>query len=362
MKRSILPLPPNRTRRNYRGGRLLDAWEGRAPARDGDRPEDWLASTTPARNPGLPPIEQEGLAAVELDGRRLTVAELFAAAPEHWLGAAHAAALGPQLGFLAKFLDSAMRLHVQAHPTRAFARRRLNSRWGKLETYVILAVRPESEPYLRLGFQRAPSPAEWRRIVLEQDLAAMDACFDKVPVRPGEVWYIPGGVPHAIGPGLLVLETMEPTDLVVRCEFEREGIVVPPEARFMGRDPEFALGIFDLTAQSVAEVTARLRVAPRRRLESATARVEELIGPEHTDCFAIERVTATGPARYAKSARVHLGIVTRGRGRVAAGAERLDVQPGAHFLLPAACEAVDVLPAPGEELEWVAVKPGDGEN
>ena len=63
----------------------------------------------------------------------------------------------------------------------------------------------------------------------KQDKARMDGCFEKIPVQVGEVWYIPGGMPHAIGEGITMLEIMEPSDLVVRCEFEREGIVVPGE-------------------------------------------------------------------------------------------------------------------------------------
>ena len=153
----LLPLPPNRTRRNYVGGKLLELWEGKAEGVDGDRPEDWIASTTVASNPGLPLIEDEALAFVEVGGERMKLADLFAREPGYFLGERHVGAVGLQLGFLAKLLDSAMRLHVQAHPTKAFAQEHLNSRWGKLETYVILAVRPGIQPYIRLGFQRAPS-------------------------------------------------------------------------------------------------------------------------------------------------------------------------------------------------------------
>ena len=74
----------------------------------------------------------------------------------------------------------------------------------------------------------------------KQDKARMDGCFEKIPVQVGEVWYIPGGMPHAIGEGITMLEIMEPSDLVVRCEFEREGIVVPEDGRFMGRGWTFA--------------------------------------------------------------------------------------------------------------------------
>ncbi len=116
--KSICLLPPNRVRRNYRGGAMLDALAGVDNPVDGDRPEDWLASTTEARNPGLQEIPGEGLAHItDSDGRQYTVKEMFEKYPEHFLGKKHLDKLGTNLGFLAKFLDSSMRLHVQAHPT-----------------------------------------------------------------------------------------------------------------------------------------------------------------------------------------------------------------------------------------------------
>ncbi len=357
-KHWILPLPPNRVRRNYLGGALLERWEGNPDGTDGDRPEDWLASTTPARNPGLPPIEDEGIATVRADGQILRVSDLFAAQPDHWLGREHVASVGPQPGFLMKLLDSSMRLHVQAHPTRQFAREHLDSRWGKLETYVVLAVRDGTKPFIRLGFQHAPEPEEWRRIVLEQDIAAMDACFEPVPVHPGEVWVIPGGLPHAIGPGLLVLETMEPTDLVVRCEFEREGLVVPPEARFMGRDPDFALGIFELTSRPVSEIRDRYQVVPRVLRSDRFCTVEELIGSSETDCFTINRIIVSGRARYDKTDQIHVGVVTSGDGQVGIGAELLPVRQGSRFIVPAAAEVMDLHAGASEKLELALARPG----
>ena len=336
---------------------LLDLWEGRPIGRDGDRPEDWVASTTRAVNPGLSPVPDEGLACVGIDERRITVAELFAREPAHFLGADHVARVGTELGFLLKLLDSAMRLHVQAHPTKEFAREHLNSRWGKLETYVILAARPGTDATIRLGFQRAPSPEEWRRIVLDQDIDAMDACFDPVPVAPGEVWHIPGGLPHALGEGLLVLETMEPTDLVVRCEFEREGIVVPPPARFMQRDPDFALQIFDLTSVSVDEVRQRYRATPEVVTDDVGVRVEALIRPEHTDCFSIDRVSVSQPGAISKTPQVHIGVVTVGAGEVRVRNESVRVRQGSRFLIPAAADSIEVVPAHGA-LEVVLVRPG----
>ncbi|MCK5528118.1 MAG: mannose-6-phosphate isomerase, partial [Kiritimatiellae bacterium] len=262
MKKNLIPLPPNRVRRNYLGGMILDQLSGQPDPKDGNRPEEWIASTSEACNPGLKDIPNEGLAHITENNQSISLKDLFAEEPEFYLGKEHYNKLGNNLGFLAKLLDSSMRLHLQAHPTAEYAQKHLNSQWGKLETYYILDVRPDCEGYIWLGFQHAPTQEEWNRIVLTQDMAAMHKCFEKVPVKKGEVWVIPGGIPHAIGEGVLVLEVMEPTDLVVRCEFERQGIVVPPDARFMGIDPEQALEIFDLEQNSIEEIHNKCAVTP----------------------------------------------------------------------------------------------------
>jgi hypothetical protein len=51
-------------RRNYRGGATLDALAGAPTPADGGQPEDWIASTTRAVNPGLSPVPDEGISKV----------------------------------------------------------------------------------------------------------------------------------------------------------------------------------------------------------------------------------------------------------------------------------------------------------
>lgn len=312
---------------------MLDKFEGNPAPRDGDRPEDWLASTTRAVNPGLEPMANEGLAHVPGAGdQKIPLQQLFDSAPEYYFGESHVKRFGTRLGFLAKLLDSSMRLHVQAHPTAAFAREFLGSPWGKLETYVIIAARDESAAYIRLGFQRPPSPEEWRRIVMEQDIPAMDACFDKIAARVGDVWLVPGGLPHAIGEGILMLEVMEPSDLVVRCEFEREGVVVPPDARFMQSDVDLAMRIFDYTPLSVAQVEAKYKIAPQR----LSGNKERLIGPAQTECFSVARVMVEGRQDISSAGCLQLGVVASGSGSIRVGEQTLPLRQGGRFLLASA--------------------------
>jgi len=50
----MLKLLPNRARRNYAGGRILDEMQKLPHPADGIMPEDWLASTTPASTVASP--------------------------------------------------------------------------------------------------------------------------------------------------------------------------------------------------------------------------------------------------------------------------------------------------------------------
>lgn len=356
MKTDLLELSPNRVRRNYAGGALLDRIEGRADPADGDRPEDWLASTTPAINRGMRDIAAEGIGRARgADGGIHLVTDLFARHGEHYLGARHLARFGPRLGFLAKLLDSSMRLHTQVHPTRDFARERLGSPWGKLECYVILGVREGYPADLRLGFQHPPTRAAWREIIATQDIARMDACFEPIPTRPGEVWLVPGGMVHALGAGLLLLEVMEPSDLVVRCEFEREGIVVPPEARYMGRDLDFCLDVFDYSAAPADAVRARCQLRPRVLADEPTHREELWVPASATECFEVRRLLVRGPTRWRAAGVCRLLVVGRGRGRITGQATQIALAPAARLLAAAEGGPLMIEPLPGDEpLElWI---------
>ena len=84
--------------------------------------------------------------------------DLFQQFPQELLGDKHYAKYGPNTQFLTKFLDAAIRLHIQAHPTISFSKKHLNSNSGKTEAYVILHIREEiKKPYVYIGFQHPPS-------------------------------------------------------------------------------------------------------------------------------------------------------------------------------------------------------------
>ena len=358
MRKKIMLLPRNRVRRNYMGGAGIDMLHGEKTCVDDNRPEEWIGSMTEAYNPGMPPIPGEGLAMIDDQGRMRSLRDIVDEEISFYL----ADDVHPdgtwQLSFLYKILDSSMRLHVQAHPSTHFANTRMRKPYGKLECYYILDVRQGNEGYIRLGFQHAPTREEWADIIRSQDIARMDACFENIPVHPGEVWYIPGGMPHAIGSGITMLEIMEPSDLVVRCEFEREGIIVPPEGRFMGIGLDFCLDIFDYQSYSAQEIQEKCKIPSQAVCLAPGLEERVLIDDRLTSCFTAVQTRLHGKQVLAHAPHLTLCVVTDGEGTLRASddEEALRLRKGDSFLIAAAAE--QIIAETDSVLEWTAVSPG----
>ena len=332
----VIKFSANRVWRTYRGGRQLDTMEGKDNPQDSSFPEDWIGSTVEARNVGREDVV-EGLAMVTLNsGQTVPFRDLLKKDQQRFLGKHGDTVRSMDDIPLVKYLDSATRLHFQAHPTRAFAQERLGLPRGKTEAYVILEIREGvSEPYIYAGFQRSPSREELKGWIENQDIESIEKCFDRIPVKPGDVFLIPGGRPHALGEGILMLEIMEPSDLAVRFEFERGGFVIPEEARFMGRDIETALDVFNFEPVAPEKVDAEFRCAPKDLSSDQHGnRLEELIGADKTSCFTIKRASVNGCFKR-KNAAFFYGVVIDGPGTLRTGDEVTHLNRWDRFFCPA---------------------------
>lgn len=341
----ILLLPPNRVWRTYPGGKTLDELEGKENPADSHFSEDWIASTTRAVNKGREAFEQDGYSKVEIGGQWFLLNQLMEDHPLEILGEAHYKKYGANTQFLLKFLDSAIRLHIQAHPTIPFAQKYLNSNSGKTEAYVILGSREEvSEPYIYLGFQHPLSKEAFKQAVLEQDQEKMLSCFEKIPIQPGDVFIVPGGLPHAIGEGVFMVEIMEPTDLVVRLEFERGGYVLPESARFMDRGVDFAMDMMEFKPISTADIKQQYFCQPVLLDKDSRAEEFRLVGSNQTPCFSVHKLIVK-EVYTRPSNGFHVGIVAKGSGTITAGTEKINVLKGDKFLIPYQTKSVTYTPS-----------------
>lgn len=355
--RNLSPLPPffrllpNRVWRTYLGGKTLDTLAGISPADDTHFPEEWLLSDTAAVNPGREP---EGISTLDFNGVPVSLPELAARAPEYLFGAEHLRRFGPKAGFLLKFLDSSVRLHLQCHPTRDFAREHLKVDAGKTEGYIILGCREGVDPCLYLGFQHAVGKERFKNLVETQNIREMFELFEPIPIRPGDVFLVPGGMPHAIGEGVFMIEIMEPTDFVVRFEFERGGYRLPENARFMGRGIDFALSMLDFSVRSPEEIREQFFMHPQIRHDACGCCREVLFAGENARCFRAERIRVDSGAATVENGGFSVLVVTAGTGTLASGGVETALRYGDRILLP--CGTPEFTLA-GNSLEAVLVMP-----
>jgi mannose-6-phosphate isomerase class I len=144
VSRGILRLrPDNLVERPWGGVRLFD-FKRLGPAPPG---RCFGESFEVAADPGDPEAAAHPSVAVLADGRQVPLVDLLSAMPEAILGSKLAAAHGPRIPLLPKFLDVREMLSVQTHPP------------GNPEAYVILHADPGAT--IRLGFRRDVDPAAW---------------------------------------------------------------------------------------------------------------------------------------------------------------------------------------------------------
>jgi mannose-6-phosphate isomerase len=370
-ERGLLPellrpwrLPPNRVSRFYRGGALLERFRAGvlgpdgAPHEDGTRPEDWVGSATAAWSPPGSPATGEGLCVAEIDGRMHRIVDLLETDPWAVAGRELVAAAGTTTGLLVKLLDTAVRLPVHAHPSRGFARRWLRSWFGKAEAWIVVSTREAGDPegpVVRIGFRRDVGREELIDLIADERTSDLLDAMHVRPTAPGDVWFIPHGVPHAIGAGVFMVEIEEPTDFSIVAE--TADVPIHPAAAHLGLGWEVAVDAFDRAGHDESWLDG-LRQDGRRAAEAGDGWTwEPLLDTAADPYFRAGRLAVRGRAGPELGPPAYLvGVVTRGRGAVHAGVGDLQVRAGETFAIPAAALATVEIDAP-DGLEVIVCLP-----
>ncbi|HEY3416422.1 MAG TPA: hypothetical protein VGM23_06015 [Armatimonadota bacterium] len=331
---ALIRVMPCRVWRPHTGGALLDAFVGNPVPLDKHLPEDWLASTVRAINGDYAQGPDEGLARVRREDGTPgpLLRDVLATDPAAYLGQPDS----PDLGVLCKFLDTDIRLPIQCHPDRAFAREHYHSAHGKAECWIILdtCAIDGVEPYLLMGFRPGIRQEDFTAATLAQDIPALTGMLHHLPAHVGDAYFIPGRFPHAIGPGVFMLEVQEPSDWVVSPEGTCGDIALSPSQMWGPLTPEVALECFTYTGETVESVIARTRQCPTLLNEAAGGRVELLVGPATTDCFRIERLTVTAALTAPCATPYHIEVITAGAGVLRCGPQTLPVRRGDTLFVP----------------------------
>lgn len=271
----VLKEVETRANRSYLGGKLIDRFLGKEKCQDCYQPEDWISSFTEARNKNY--IKNEGITRVLVDGEEKLITEV--AGPEYF------GENRTDAGVLVKLLDSAERLAIQVHPTKEYAKKYLDSPYGKTECWHILDTREEGG-CIYIGFKEYVTREKWKQLFETQDIQGMLDAMHRFEVKKGDTILVTGGTPHAIGSGCFLLEIQEPTDYTMLVEkLASDGTIRTGRQIHYDLGEDRMLDCFSYIPRTEAEIRNEFFLKPR-----VTGNVEELVCYEDTVCFALKKV------------------------------------------------------------------------
>ncbi len=134
-----------------------------------------------------------------------TLAQLTAATPT-----AFGDARGEGFPLLIKLLFPREKLSVQVHPNDAEAQA-LGMPRGKTECWYVLKAQTGAE--VAVGFREPLSTDEIAASIRE---GSLESKLRMLPVKAGDMVFVDAGTVHAIGPGMVVLETQQYSDTTYR--------------------------------------------------------------------------------------------------------------------------------------------------
>ncbi len=225
---------------------------------------------------------------------------------------------------LIKFLDAQQRLSLQVHPDDARAAQLEPPDLGKTEAWVILDAAPGS--YLYAGLRRAVDQQLLQREVARQ---TCELCVTRIEPEVGDCYFLPAGVLHALGPGLLVAEIQQASDTTYRLfDWNRIG-------------PDGAPRTLHVDAALEAIDYAYGPVSAQRPKPTERPHVEQLVA---CDKFVLDRWKFSTPQTAGGDGRCHMLLVLAGAMDVAGDPGPGPLRPGSVIVLPSELPPVMIQP------------------
>lgn len=308
----------NRVFRVYTGGKLFADFFG-DDSEDGFYPEEWVVSTVHALNEGSTD-EYEGISKIK--GTDMYLSDAVKQYKNELLGERE------DIGILTKFLDSAIRLPVQAHPDKAFSRKYFNSSYGKEESWIILGTRPGAKVYY--GFKKGTTLEEFEKAIDASENGGndMEDLLVSIDVKPGDVIYIPAKLVHAIGKGCLLLEVQEPTDFTIQPERWCGEYKLSDNEMYIGLDRKQALECFDMEKTFPAPLT------PKVLSDDNGCKYEAMIDESITKSFSVRTVTLDG-GEFALDKGCAIYVALEGKGKITGDGYEKEIKRSDYFFVPA---------------------------
>jgi len=215
---------------------------------------------------------------------------------------------------LTKLLDASDDLSVQVHPNDAYAGAHENGELGKTECWYIVAAEPGA--CIIYGHE-AKTKHE-----LESMIAAgnWDSLLTKVPVKAGDFFYVPSGTIHALGKGIVVLETQQSSDTTYRVyDYDR-------------RDKDG--NTRELHLEKAIDVTTVPQAYQAVSYDTKEIENGVITTFVSNSFFTVEKWNVDGKASFPEAKQYTICSVIDGNGELSINGQSYPLVKGNHFILP----------------------------
>lgn len=131
--------------------------------------------------------------------------------PSEWRGSRLAAVADFPL--LVKFIFPTDKLSIQVHPNDAYASRHEKAMGGRGKTEMWHAVFAQPGAEVLAGLKQGTNKQKFLHALSDHTLEDLFAHWQ---VQAGDTFFIPAGTPHTIGPGMILCEVQQYSDLTYR--------------------------------------------------------------------------------------------------------------------------------------------------
>jgi mannose-6-phosphate isomerase len=204
------------------------------------------------------------------------------------------------------------------------------------------------EPYLAIGFKEGVTRADFYKWVKAQDEESILSSLNRITVKPGDVYMMMAGIPHAIGAGILMVEVQEPSDWYVFAEYASFG--VSEEDAHQKRGWDLGLACFDYTNYSPEAIESLFKQHKSIVRETGNSYERRLISPKYAEFFRASELFVKG-VLHMSGDTFYIGITDNGSGRVITANGELAIQRGTTFIVSASAGDHEYHSDPGSDLK-----------
>jgi mannose-6-phosphate isomerase len=236
---------------------------------------------------------------------------------------------------LVKFIFAEEKLSVQVHPDDIYASKYEEAQGGRGKTEMWYAVKAREGTEVLVGLKPHVTAESFREAIAN---GTAEEALAHIPLHEGEAIFVPAGTAHTIGPGLVLCEIQQQSDLTYRVyDYNRR------DAQGLAR------------ALHIDKAIEVIRFGEQKggKVASISVAHDSVNKTFFTACpyFTTERweFDASLPAKTS-SAHLDLLIFLEGQGEITWGHECAPYQPAQTWLLPAALGEYQLVPAQPTKL------------